>query len=94
MQEGDPNYYGGYSALNTAGGETTPAILMTAAEVWFLRAEAALRGFSNETPKTCYETGIKTSFAQWGVDDATNYLASDKNHRTIKKWSLPVVEKI
>lgn len=58
------------------GGETTPAILMTAAEVWFLRAEAALRGFSNETPKTCYETGIKTSFAQWGVGVATNYLAS------------------
>ena len=85
MQEGDPNYYGGYSALNTAGGETTPAILMTAAEVWFLRAEAALRGFSNETPKTCYETGIKTSFAQWGVGDATNYLASDKKPSDYKE---------
>ena len=58
---------------------------MTAAEVWFLRAEAALRGFSNETPKTCYETGIKTSFAQWGVGDATNYLASDKKPSDYKE---------
>lgn len=77
MQEGDPNYYGGYSTFNAAGGLETPAILMTAAEVWFLRAEAALRGYTGENPRTCYETGVQTSFTQWGAGDATAYLAND-----------------
>ena len=51
---------------------------MTAAEVWFLRAEAALRGISTEDPKICYETGVKTSFEQWGVGVVDAYLQSDK----------------
>jgi len=29
------------------------------AEVWFLRAEAALRGWSSESGKECYEKGGK-----------------------------------
>lgn len=78
MQDGDPNYYESYSAMKATGGESTPAILMTAAETWFLRAEAALRHFTNEDPKECYETGVRTSFAQWGAGDATDYLASNK----------------
>lgn len=28
---------------------------MTPAEIWFLRAEAALRGWSSESVKDCYE---------------------------------------
>lgn len=56
--------------------QNTDAILMTAAEVWFLRAEAALRGLSTENAKVCYETGVKTSFAQWGAGSADAYLAS------------------
>lgn len=55
----------------------TDAVLMTAAEVWFLRAEAALRGFSNEDVKVCYENGIKTSCEQWGVN-VGDYLTSEK----------------
>lgn len=55
---------------------TTDAILMTAAEVWFLRSEAALRGLSTENAKACYEAGIKTSFQQWGVSGADMYLMS------------------
>lgn len=52
--------------------------LMTAAEVWFLRAEAALRGFSSENVKQCYERGVTLSLTQWGVGDkATEYLASE-----------------
>lgn len=47
--------------------QSTPAILLTAAEVWFLRAEAALRGWTEESAKDCYRQGIMTSFAQWGV---------------------------
>lgn len=56
--------------------QSTDAILMTAAEVWFLRAEAALRGLSSENAKTCYETGVRTSFQQWGVSGADTYLTS------------------
>lgn len=56
--------------------QSTDAILMTAAEVWLLRAEAALRGLSTENAKACYETGVKTSFAQWGAGSADAYLTS------------------
>ena len=38
----------------------TDAILMTPAEVWFLRAEAALRGWSGEDAGTCYEQGVRS----------------------------------
>lgn len=79
MQEGDPNYYGGYSSFNAASGLSTPAVLMTAAEVWFLRAEAALRKFTTENEQACYENGVQASFTQWGAGDASNYLANDVN---------------
>ena len=49
---------------------------MTAAEVWFLRAEAALRGFTSENVKDCYEKGITVSCQQWGVN-VGDYLTSD-----------------
>jgi hypothetical protein len=44
---------------------------MTSAEVFFLRAEAALRGWANAggTAKELYEKGITTSLNQWGVGD-------------------------
>ncbi|MGN6639670.1 MAG: SusD/RagB family nutrient-binding outer membrane lipoprotein [Mucilaginibacter sp.] len=53
---------------------TTPQLIMTAAEVWFLRAEAALRGWSAENVQTDYETGITTSMTQWGASIG-NYLS-------------------
>ena len=69
--------YSGYSTPNfNVMQEYTPMILMNAAEVWFLRAEAALRGWSTESAQTDYETGIKTSMAQWGVP-VGNYLADN-----------------
>jgi hypothetical protein len=43
-------------------------VLMTCAEVYFLRAEGALRGWNmGGTAKDLYETGIKKSFEQYGV---------------------------
>ena len=51
-------------------------ILMNAAEVWFLRSEAALRGWTTESAQSDYETGITTSFAQWGVP-VGNYLSDN-----------------
>lgn len=51
---------------------------MSAAEVWLLRAEAALRGYTKENPRTCYEYGVSTSFTQWDCAGASEYLESDK----------------
>ncbi|PWV47703.1 RagB/SusD family nutrient uptake outer membrane protein [Chitinophaga sp. S165] len=66
--------YIGYSNLNLSGPSpsfsvTTPVQVMTAAEVYFLRAEAALRNWANAggDAHTLYEQGITTSMAQWGV---------------------------
>ena len=67
-----------YSALSKiyVNVQTKP-ILMTAAEVWFLRAEAALRGWTAENPRICYEQGIRCSFSQWQVAGVETYLQSD-----------------
>lgn len=62
----------------------TDAILMTAAEVWFLRAEAALRGWTSESVGTCYEKGVKCSFSQWQVPDVETYLQSDNRAADFK----------
>jgi hypothetical protein len=64
---------GNYYALASYNGVTTftqtaPQLIMTAAEMWFLKAEAALRGFAGAgDAQTDYETGINTSMQQWGV---------------------------
>lgn len=56
--------------------------LMVSSESWFLKAEAALRGWSNAgNAKTNYETGIDRSFEMHGVSaQATTY----KNNSTAK----------
>lgn len=49
---------------------------ITAAEVSFLKAEAALRGWAGAgDAKTNYENGIKLSFADWGAGGVDAYLA-------------------
>ncbi len=43
--------------------------VMNAAEAWFLRAEGAINGWNmGADMRECYEQGIATSLAQWGVD--------------------------
>ena len=69
------NYYKELSKLTV--NQSTPAVLMTAAEVWFLRAEAALRGWTSEDVGTCYKKGITTSFYQHGIFNVDDYLNSD-----------------
>lgn len=80
----DKPKYQTYSSLNTNDG-TNPAFnlktsiqVMTAAEVYFLRAEAALNGWANAggSAQQMYEQGITTSMAQWQVS-APGYLADD-----------------
>lgn len=51
---------------------------MNAAEAAFLKAEAALRGWSTpKTAKAYYEEGVTLSFSQWGVSGAEDYLADN-----------------
>ncbi|NDV82212.1 SusD/RagB family nutrient-binding outer membrane lipoprotein [Bacteroides sp. 51] len=59
--------------------QSTNAILMTPAEVCFLRAEAALRGYSTDNAKEYYEKGVEASLSQWGVAGLLNdYLNSER----------------
>jgi hypothetical protein len=49
---------------------------ITAAEVSFLKAEAALRGWAGAgDAKTNYENGVRLSFADWGAGGVDAYLA-------------------
>ena len=49
---------------------------ITAAEVSFLKAEAALRGWAGAgDAKANYENGVKLSFADWGAGGVDSYLA-------------------
>ena len=49
-----------------------PAVIMLAAESYFLRAEAALRGYLDEDAEDLYHSGITASFEYYGVPDADN----------------------
>jgi len=51
----------------------------TAAEVKFLKAEAALRGWAGTggTAWELYEAGVNDSFEDWGAGGAATYLAND-----------------
>lgn len=70
--------YSGYSLpnFNVIGEYSPPIVLMNAAEIWFLKSEAALRGWTSESAQTDYETGITTSMAQWGASIG-NYLSDN-----------------
>jgi hypothetical protein len=62
-----------FSTLNIAA--STPIQWMGAAETWFLRAEGATRGWNmGGTAQALYETGIQTSFNQWGAGSAATYI--------------------
>lgn len=69
--------YVGFSAMNDA--VKTPKVqLMTTAEVYFLKAEAALRGWTGAgTAQANYEMGIMKSFEQHGVSGASAYIADN-----------------
>jgi len=74
--------YPGATAYGTFGGSgaSFPTFLMTYAEVAFLKAEAAERGWipgGSAAAATYYADGIRASMEQWGVTNAdiTTYLA-------------------
>lgn len=64
----------GYSA--PVVGEKDKILWITASEVAFLKAEAALVGWAvGSTPEELYNQAIKFSFEQWGAKDLATYLA-------------------
>lgn len=69
--------YIGFSTLNES--VKTPSVqLMTAAEVYFLKAEAALRGWTGAgDAQSNYEQGIITSFDQRGASGAATYIGDN-----------------
>lgn len=63
--------YTPFSSLNTTTTftQTRAQHVMSAAEVWFLRAEAALRGWAGSgDAQANYEKGVQVSMQQWGAD--------------------------
>ncbi len=71
--------------------ENTPVQYMCAAEVAFLRAEGALRGWSmGGSAQSFYEQGVKTSFEQYtlGSSDASTYL--NNNTDTQAPYTDPI----
>jgi hypothetical protein len=65
-------FYPGATAYGTFGGSggSFPSFLMTYAEVSFLKAEAAERGWITGSAAAFYAEGIRASMEQWGVTDA------------------------
>lgn len=60
-------------------GKATPSYIMTAAEVWFLRAEAALFQLGeNRAANTCYQSGIISNMEMWQVagDEQNDFLSN------------------
>ena len=66
-----------FSTLKVA--DETPVYIVRASEVYFLRAEGALRGWQmNGTAEELYKKGIETSFAELGLktSDVETYMAN------------------
>jgi hypothetical protein len=69
-------FFPGVTAYGTfgGGGTTFPSFLMTAAEVEFIRAEAAQRNLGGLTPAQAagfYNAGITRSMEMWGISAAS-----------------------
>ena len=70
-------YAGVYTSNLNIDRATTPIVWMTAAEGYFLRAEAALRGWNmGGTARAFYEAGIRASFSENGVSGEDAYITN------------------
>ena len=72
----NPTRYAGIYVSNlNIDRASTPIVWMTAAESFFLRAEAALRGWNmGGSAKSFYEAGIRASFSENSVSGEDNYI--------------------
>ena len=67
-----------FSKINESFRTVTRRNYLSASEVYFDLAEAALRGWTGAgDAKTNYENGVKASFEDWGASDVDAYLADD-----------------
>jgi len=61
-----------------ATGPLLKARILTAAEVHFIIAEAALKGWTTESGKTHYEAGVQASLKAWGISSQYgDYILND-----------------
>jgi hypothetical protein len=74
-QVSPPSALVGGRASNTASA-TAPVKFISAAESYFLQAEAAARGWGSGVVATLYTQGIQASFTAVGAGDATTYTAT------------------
>jgi len=56
---------------------TDPVYLISLPEAYFLRAEAAARGFSSEDAKAMYDAGVLAAFDRYGLDGSNFIGAGD-----------------
>ena len=76
----NPTRYAGNGVSNlNIDRTTTPIVWMTAAESFFLRAEAVVRGFIQGDAKTLYENGIRASFSENNVQGADSFIADSES---------------
>ncbi|MDW7693474.1 SusD/RagB family nutrient-binding outer membrane lipoprotein [Flammeovirgaceae bacterium SG7u.111] len=83
--------YLGYSAIinvDNFAQLTSPAILMTYAELLFIKAEAALEGDIDGDAQAFYEAGIEASFSQYGLEVPAGYAmgTATKENIMTQKW--------
>jgi len=58
------------------------AVLLSAAESYFLQAEAGLKGLLTNNPQTLFNSGVQASFTYLGAGDATSYVNQVANINT------------
>lgn len=76
---GGVSQFSRYSVFNI--NEKSPLQWMNVAEVMFLKAEGALRGWNmGGTADSFYEQAIGMSFTQWGAADVSTYLANSTGY--------------
>lgn len=78
--ESDVEYVVGANSSYSDGLKTLPqlGIMMTYAEMEFIKAELAVRGFSTgSSARTHYEKGITASMVQWGVSMPADFLQQE-----------------
>jgi hypothetical protein len=74
----EKSQYGSHSLLGETIMNAESKLWMTVAEIHFLKAEAALRGWVGAgDAQTNYEEGIKASFVQYAVSGLDNYLSDN-----------------
>lgn len=82
-----------FSSLGTAfprdaSYDIAPIFLVTSAEAYFLKAEAALRGFAGSgSASDSYNLGIEHSLKQWGVNDEALITAYKKSKLKPRDWT-------